>query len=58
MWMGIDVLFWDDFFLTISFFIIGMFYIGKTSITEKTLYVKKTVQCCQTRIFMLGVKFK
>ena len=53
-----NVLFWDDFFLTISFFIIGMFYIGKTSITEKTLYVKKTVQCCQTRIFMLGVKFK
>ena len=28
MWLGIDVLFWDDFFLTISLFIVGMCYVG------------------------------
>lgn len=28
MWLGIDVLFWDDFFLTISLFIVGMCYVA------------------------------
>lgn len=31
MWLGIDVLFWDDFFLTISLFIVGMCYVADTN---------------------------
>ena len=35
MWMGIDILLWDDFFLTISLFFIGLIYIGEPDREEK-----------------------
>lgn len=39
MWMGIDTLFWDDFFLIISFFIVGICYVGDHSCNSKQISI-------------------